>query len=174
METFPRTRLQPRFLSSHPSRRTGSSLRRIGHVPILFAAFLACTPAFAAKDKLEYFSASPDTPLPFSDAVRYGDLLFLSGKIGNLPGDLKLAPGGIKGETRQALENIKETVERLGSSMDRVVKCTVFLADMSEWSAMNEVYVTFFPTSKPARSALGASGLALNARVEIECIAAIK
>jgi len=83
-------------------------------------------------------------------------------------------PSGPQPETRQTMENIRATLEAHGSSLDRVVKCTVFLADMSEWSAMNEVYVTFFPTSKPARSALGASGLALNARVEIECIAAIK
>ena len=164
MKTFPWEvlrweRLQPRFLTA----------------PILGVALLVCTPAFAGKsDKLEYYTASPETPLPFSDAVRFGDLLFLSGKIGNEPGAMQLAPGGIKGETRQALENIKAAVERYGSSMDRVVKCTVFLADMAEWPAMNEVYVTFFPTNKPARSALGATGLALGARVEIECIAALK
>ena len=111
--------------------------------------------------------------LPFSDAVRVGNLLFLSGKLGNEPGTRKLAPGGIKGETRQTMSNIKATVERYGGTMDRVVKCTVFLADMSEWAAMNEVYVTFFPTHKPARSAVGVNGLALGARVEIECIAAL-
>lgn len=109
--------------------------------------------------------------LPFSEAVRVGHLLFLSGMIGNRPGTPELAPGGIQGETRQALQNIKATLERYGSSMDRVVKCTVFLADMAEWSSMNEVYVQFFPGPKPARSALGASGLALDARVEVECIA---
>ena len=69
--------------------------------------------------------------------------------------------------------NIKEVLERSGSSLDRVVKCTVFIADMREWPAMNEVYVTFFPRNKPARSALGVNGLALGARVEIECIAAV-
>lgn len=111
--------------------------------------------------------------LPFSDAVRVGNLLFLSGKLGNEPGTRNLASGGIQGETRQTMSNIKATVERYGGSMDRVVKCTVFLADMSEWAAMNEVYVTFFPTHKPARSAVGVNGLALGARVEIECIAAL-
>ena len=111
--------------------------------------------------------------LPISDAVRVGDLLFLSGKLGNQPGTRNLAPGGIKGETRQALTNIQATVERWGSSMDRVVTCTVFLADMSEWAEMNEVYVTFFPERKPARCAVGVNGLALDARVEIECIAAV-
>ena len=120
----------------------------------------------------EYYPVA-EPGLPFSDAVRAGDLLFLSGKLGNEPGTLKLVPGGIQAETRQTLENIRATVERHGSSMDRVVKCTVFLADMSEWGKMNEVYVEFFPKNKPARSALGASGLALGARVEIECIAAL-
>lgn len=113
-----------------------------------------------------------DLGLPFSSAVRVDNTLYLSGNLGNLPGTLDLAPGGIQGETRQTLENIKAVAEQFGSSMDKVVKCTVFLADISEWGAMNEVYKTYFK-NPPARSALGASGLALNARVEIECIATI-
>ena len=111
-----------------------------------------------------------DLDLPFSSAVRVDNLLFLSGALGNLPGSMELAEGGIQGETRQTLENIKATLENFGSSMDRVVKCTVFLADINEWAAMNEVYRTYF-VNPPARSALGSSGLALGARVEIECIA---
>ena len=110
--------------------------------------------------------------LPFSSAVRVGNTLYLSGNIGNTPGSLDLAEGGITGETRQTMDNISAVLKQFGSSMDEVVKCTVFLADMSEWGAMNEVYKTYFK-NPPARSALGASGLALNARVEIECIAAI-
>lgn len=109
--------------------------------------------------------------LPFSSAVRVGNTLYLSGNIGNMPGTLDLAAGGITGETRQTMDNISAVLKQFGSSMDEVVKCTVFLADMSEWGAMNEVYKTYFK-KPPARSALGASGLALNARVEIECIAA--
>lgn len=108
--------------------------------------------------------------LPFSSAVRVGDTLYLSGNVGNIPGTIDLAEGGIAGETRQTMENISTVLEEFGSSMDHVVKCTVFLADMAEWGAMNEVYRTYFK-NPPARSALGASGLALNARVEIECIA---
>jgi 2-iminobutanoate/2-iminopropanoate deaminase len=108
--------------------------------------------------------------LPFSSAVRAGDTLYLSGNIGNVPGTLDLADGGIAGETRQTMDNISAVLQEFGSSMDEVVKCTVFLADMAEWGAMNEVYRTYFK-NPPARSALGASGLALNARVEIECIA---
>ncbi|MFQ5568422.1 MAG: RidA family protein [Rhodothermales bacterium] len=110
---------------------------------------------------------------PFTEAVRVGNMLYLSGKIGSIPGGGGLAPGGIQPETRQVLENIKDALERYGSSMDRVVKCTVFLADIGEWAQMNEVYTTFFPDHPPARSALGVSGLAAGARVEIECIATL-
>ncbi len=107
--------------------------------------------------------------LPFSAAVRVDNTLYVSGNVGNIPGTLDLAPGGIQGETKQTLDNIKAVLEQFGSSMDTVVKCTVFLADIGEWGAMNEVYRTYFK-NPPARSALGASGLALGARVEIECI----
>ena len=121
---------------------------------------------------LEYLGpeAVGERVLPFSDAVRVGDILYASGKLGNIPGTMNLAPGGIGPETRQTMENIKATVERNGFSMEKPIKCTVFLADIAEWAAMNEVYVEFFPARKPARSAVGVSGLALNARVEIECM----
>lgn len=109
--------------------------------------------------------------LPFSEAVQVGDILYMSGQIGTVPGTLKLIEGGIQAETRQTLDNIKEVLERHGGSLDNVVRCLVMLADMSEWGKMNEVYTTYFPKNKPARSSLGASGLALNARVEIECTA---
>jgi reactive intermediate/imine deaminase len=131
-------------------------------------------PAFAGETEVEHYSANPDMQLPFSDAVRVGNMLYLSGKLGNIRGTRNLAEGGIAGETRQALENIKASLEKYGSSMDEVVKCTVFLADIAEWGAMNEIYMTYFPVNPPARSALGSSGLALNARVEIECFAALR
>ena len=112
--------------------------------------------------------------LPFSEAVRVGPLLFVSGQIGSPPGAPEVVPGGIEAEARQALENVASILRRHGSSMDRVVKCTVFLADVSEWAAFNAVYVEFFEADAlPARSALGANGLALGARVEVECIAAV-
>jgi 2-iminobutanoate/2-iminopropanoate deaminase len=118
----------------------------------------------------------PSAPLdgqqmPFSEAVRAGDTLYLAGQIGNLPGKRQLAPGGIGPEARQAMENIRVVLERHGASLDQVVKCTVFLADIKDWPAFNEVYVQFFRQNLPARSALAASGLALGARVEVECIA---
>ena len=72
------------------------------------------------------------------------------------------------------MENIKRTLEKYGSSMDQVVKCTVMLADISEWDDMNEVYGTYFPKNKPARSAFGTSGLAMGARLELECLAIVK
>lgn len=108
--------------------------------------------------------------LPFSSAVRAGNTLYLSGNLGNIPGTLTLAEGGIGAETRQTMDNISAVLEQFDSSLDDVVKCTVFLADIKEWGAMNEVYRSYFK-KPPARSALGSSGLALDARVEIECIA---
>ena len=109
--------------------------------------------------------------LPFSTAVRVGDLLFLSGQVGVLSGGRGLVSGGIEAETRQTLENIRQALAYAGSSLDRVVKCTVFLADIADYGAMNAVYASVFPKEPPARSTIAASGLALNARVEIECIA---
>ncbi len=111
---------------------------------------------------------------PFSPAVQVGNLLFLAGQVGTAPNAAGgVVPGGIKAETKQTMDNIKDVLEKSGSSLDRVVKCTVFMADMREWDQMNEVYATYFPRNKPARSAFGANGLALSARVEIECIAAV-
>lgn len=129
---------------------------------------------YADKLEIEYYAQSDDMQLPFSDAVRVGNMLYLSGQIGFDPSTSKLAEGGIAEETRQTLENIKATLEKYGSSMAEVVKCTVYLANISEWAAMNEVYVTYFPTNLPARSALGSSGLALGSRIEIECIATVQ
>jgi reactive intermediate/imine deaminase len=88
-------------------------------------------------------------------------------------GAMRLVPGGIEPETRQTMDNIKEILTQNGSSLDRVVKCTVMIADMADWPRINTIYATYFPGPKPARSALGANGLALGAKVEIECIAAV-
>lgn len=122
--------------------------------------------------RVDFITEQRPSGLPFSPAVRVGNLLFLSGQIG-VGADGQLVAGGIAAETRQALENIRGVLTRSGSSMSRVIKCTVMLADMREWEAMNRVYVAFFPDPKPARSSFGAAGLALGARVEIECIAAV-
>lgn len=111
--------------------------------------------------------------LPFSEAVRVGDMLYLSGQLGTRPGTFDLVPGGVVGQTHQILQNIQRVLETNGSSMERVVKCTVMMADMAEWPKLNEVYVTYFPGPKPSRSAFGATGLALGAAAEIECWATV-
>ena len=155
---------------------TGQTMAATGLLLLLSGMISACQPSDTGdrQMKVEYLNM-PGTEklgLPFSAAVRVDNMLYLSGNIGNLPGTLELAAGGIAGETRQTMENIKAVLEQFGSSLDRVVKCTVFLADMSEWAAMNKIYASYF-SNPPARSAFGASGLALDARLEIECIATV-
>jgi 2-iminobutanoate/2-iminopropanoate deaminase len=137
----------------------------------VFAALVFAVAAREAGAQVE-FRARPNAVGPFSEAVRVGNLLFLSGVLGT-DSTNRLVAGGIKAETRQALENIKAALQRNGLGMDRVVKCTAFLADIAEWPAMNEVYTTYFPVNKPARSALGGVQLVLGARMELECMAAM-
>ena len=107
----------------------------------------------------------------FSRAVRAGDLIFFSGTIGTRAGTPGLVEGGIGAETEQALQNLAENLQAAGATREDVVKCTVFLADIADYAAMNEVYGRFFSTEPPARSTVAAGGLVLDARVEIECIA---
>ncbi len=117
------------------------------------------SPAFAASPGEVEFLASEQTRAanrPFSDAVRVGKMIYLSGALGTLPGKSTLAPGGTAAETRQALENIKVMLAGYGTSMDRVVKCTVMLADIKDYGVMNEIYVSYFPGPKPARSTFAA------------------
>ena len=144
-------------------------MNRIGN--IAFAALAAVTTASAAD--IEYFvrPVTSGPALPFSEAVRVGDMLYLSGTVGVEPGTVNLVPGGIGPETHRVMDNLKATVEKRGGSMEQLVKCTVFLADIKEWPAFNEVYRGYFKTNFPARSAFATNGLAYNARVEVECIA---
>ena len=121
---------------------------------------------------VEHYPLPAGMRLPFSEAVRVGSMLYLSGQMG-VDATARLVPGGIEAETRQVLANVRAVLERHGSSMDRVVKCLVMLADMAEWPAMNKVYLEHFKAPLPARSAFGASGLALGGRIELECIAVI-
>lgn len=126
-------------------------------------------------ETVEYFpvpASLESMKLPFSEAVRVGAMLYLSGALG-IDSSGGLVPGGIEAETRQALTNIRAVLERHGSSMDRVIKVTAMLADMAEWPAMNRIYVEHFSKNLPARSAFGATGLALGGRIELECIALI-
>ena len=130
-------------------------------------ALAACAPGY----RTEVVKATTGPARPFSPAVKSNGFIFLSGQVGT-DSTGRLVTGGIQAETRQTMNNIRDVLARSGSSMDKVVKCTVFILDMAEWPAMNEVYITYFRGPPPARSAAGASGLALGARVEIECIAA--
>jgi 2-iminobutanoate/2-iminopropanoate deaminase len=134
----------------------------------LALALVGCAPRY----RTEVVRATSGPVRPFSPAVKANGFIWLSGQIGTDSTGARIVPGGIQAETRQTMNNIRDILTRAGSSMDKVVKCTVFILDMAEWPAMNEVYVTYFKGPPPARSAAGASGLALGARVEIECIAA--
>ena len=145
-------------------------------VGVLVFSVIACgapsTPQNGGESP-EYLNSGRVLPanLPFSEAVRVGDTLFLSGMIGVVWGTLGLVPGGMETEAEQTMSNIKLVLETHGYSMDDLVKCTVMLADIAEWGAFNEIYRMYFDDHFPARSAFGANGLALGARVEVECIA---
>jgi reactive intermediate/imine deaminase len=139
----------------------------------LALCLLAAAGSVAAQDRQVIQMPGALPGLPFSPAVRVGNVLYLSGQIGNLPGTRQLADTGVAGQTRQTLENIKAVLAHAGSSLERVFKCTVFLADIRDYAAMNTVYATYFPKDPPARSTVAGSGLALGARVEIECLATV-
>jgi reactive intermediate/imine deaminase len=121
---------------------------------------------------IEFFN-SPEgnaAKLPFSQSVRVGDVVYLSGALGNLPGRLELVPGGMEAETRQMMENIAAALKPHGLGFDDIFKSLVMLADIGEWGDFNKVYLTYFrPDRMPTRSAFGTNGLALGARVEMEC-----
>ena len=163
-------------MKTHEAARTTtpcSSGALLGLLAIL-VGISACNNPNQASPDVQFVQApgTEELNLPFSTAVRVDNTIYLSGNIGNLPGTLELAEGGIRGETRQVMENIKSALALADATMDDIVKCTVFIQNMDEWPAMNEVYVTYFD-KMPARSAVGANGLALGALVEIECIAVV-
>lgn len=117
-------------------------------------------------------TAAKAVKLPFSQAVRVGDVLYLSGALGNVPGKLELVPGGIEAEARQTMDNIGTVLKENGLTFADVFKCTVMLADMADWPTFNRIYLDYFdPDRLPARSAFGANGLALGAALELECMA---
>ena len=123
---------------------------------------------------LEFISspAVKAAKLPFSAAALVGDVLYLSGCLGNVPGKMELVPGGMEAEARQTMENIKNVLTENGLTFDHVFKATVMLADMSKWGDFNKVYVTYFkPDRMPARSAFGVAALALGAQLEVEVMA---
>lgn len=141
---------------------------------VLAAAVVLGMPPMALGADVEFLNSGEVLPtdLPFSEVVRVDDTLYLAGQIGLKPGTMELVAGGIEAEARQTLMNIRTVLQTHGYAMSDVVKCTVMLADIAEWGTFNQVYKEFFEAPFPARSAFGASGLALDARVEVECIAA--
>ncbi len=148
-------------------------LTRLASLLVLLTVLGGCR-STSPSSEAPQFLATQDSAMrsfPFSEAVRVGNVLHLSGQIGVMPGTLDLAPGGIEAESVQTLANIRTVLERHGSSLGEVFKCTVFLADIAEWPAFNAVYSRTFSAPYPARSALATTGLALGARVEVECLA---
>ena len=138
-----------------------------------FILFMGTSAALAAEDKtsqVEFYRSGMYPNYPFAEAVRVGDVLYLSGNVG-ADDEGRLVAGGIAPEARRTMENVKATLARFGLTYDNVVKCTVFLADIANWGAFNEIYAGYFGDHFPARSAFGANGLALGAAVELECIA---
>lgn len=153
-------------------------MRDIGAAPglgrglvLLVTTLAALGRPLAAQDRQVVQPPGRSSGLPLSPAVRVGNMLYLSGQIGIVPGTVQLADTGIAGQTRQTFENIKAVLSYAGSSLERVVKCTVYLVDMRDYAKMNDVYASYFPKDPPARSTVAGSGLALGARVEIECMA---
>lgn len=137
-------------------------------LPLL--ALSATITASGAAAQAPVFHTRPGAATPYSPAVRAGDLIFASGQIGTTP-DGKIPPA-MADQARAAMDNTKAALALAGASLSDVVKCTVMLADMSQWAAFNAVYVTYFtPGRLPARSAFGANGLAMGAGLEVECIA---
>ncbi|MGI9279228.1 MAG: Rid family detoxifying hydrolase [Endozoicomonas sp.] len=126
------------------------------------------------SSNVEFINSGKVIPanLPLSEAVKVGDTLYLSGQIGLKPGSMQMVEGGVKGETRQTMDNIASVLKMNGYAMGEVVKCTVILTDIKDWAAFNEVYQSYFSAPYPARTVLGSSGLALGAQVEVECMAA--
>ena len=125
-----------------------------------------------AAKKLELFNTGVlGDEIPASAAVKVGDLVYVSGNIGNIHGEFELVEGGIVSETRQALQHMKNALETAGSSVERVIKCNIYIVDMAEFNDLNDVYREFFGTHKPARATVAVRELGLGGRVEIECVA---
>lgn len=137
---------------------------------VMLTAASACAHP-AQTLELEYYPLASPTAL-YSPAVRIGNTLYLTGQIGT-DASGKLVAGGIQSEGRQALNNLRKALETYGSSMDRVAHCTIYLADFRDYADFNEIYASYFRARKPARSTVAVSALALNSRVELECIALV-
>jgi reactive intermediate/imine deaminase len=164
--------------------RTGGTQDRNGQwiqsAAVIAAALIVATSLFISRadddDEVRQVIAMPGTleGLPFSPAIRVDDLIFLSGQVGADLRTLELVEGGLEAETRQTMENIRLVLEAAGAGFEDIVKCSIFLEDIADWPAFNEIYGEYFEGMEhpPARSAFGTTGLALGATVEVDCIAA--
>ena len=152
------------------NRRSGTPALRGLALGLLALATGGCAAAPAGPEVIAP-EGSRIGSLPFSPAVRAGDFIFLSGAVGNRPGTTQLVSSEVGAQTRQTMENLRTVLRSAGADLDDVVKCTVFLVDMRDYAAMNAVYASFWDGAPPARSTVAGSGLAVGARVEIECIA---
>jgi 2-iminobutanoate/2-iminopropanoate deaminase len=123
------------------------------------------------KKKIISTAAAPAAVGPYSQATRAGDFVFTAGQIPLDPATGKMVDGDIQDQTRRALQNVQAVLEAAGCSLKDVLKTTVFLQDMDDFKAMNEIYATFFDTDPPARSAVEVAALPLGARIEIEAVA---
>ena len=124
--------------------------------------------------KKAIFSEKGAKPIgPYTPAIRYENLLFTSGQIGLDPQTGKLVPGGVEAEARQALKNMKTLIVAGGSTLDRVIKTTLFLTNIADFAAVNQIYAEYFSSEPPARSTVQVSGLPGGALVEVEAVAAV-
>ena len=121
--------------------------------------------------KVVHTDKVPPAKVPLSQAIRVGDWVFASGQLGIDPKTGRLTEGGIRNETRQVCENLKAVLEAAGATLESVAKVTIYMADLGELTAMNEVFSAYFPKDPPARTTFQAAGLVAGARVEIEAIA---
>lgn len=117
--------------------------------------------------------APNDEELPFSQAIVHGETVYVSGQVGIDPDTGDVVEGGIEAETRQTMDNIEAILKATGSSLDAVVKTTVYLADVDQFDVFNEIYEEFISEPKPARTAFEAGDLAIDIEVEIDVVAAV-
>ena len=165
-------RLATRGLAGTPNlTHLAAAAARLPGVVALALVLTACASARPAAPEVIAPPSARSADLPFSPAIRAGDFIFLSGAIGTRPGTTELVSGDVGEQTRQTMENLRTVLRAAGSDLDDVATCTVFLVDMRDYAAMNAVYATFWEGDPPARSTVAGSGLALGARVEIECMA---
>jgi len=151
-------------------------MTRAGSAAVTLATLVCALSVTASNaDDVEYLltPASKLLNLPFSDAVILDDVMIMSGQLGVDPATFTLVAGGIEAETRQIFSNMSALLASRGADIADIVKCTVMIADITEWPAFNTIYLSYFPEHKPARSAFGVNGLALGAAVELECWAAV-